>query len=569
LYAYNVKDINEPLLPPWTLIQPRTSGTHGFAYAVFRNTSTNEVVIAYRGSDDAADWSTNAGMIIAQERQAAAVYTQVLRDHGSDAQGSNISLTGHSLGGGLAATMAVWFNRPAVVFDPAPTQGIATDLSVVNSVIGTLGGLAPQSIRDYAAALPAQFAARETKVTSYYAPGSPVYAISTADNTITGPGQGNPVQFGIDNMGSVGGRVNMHSQALLTAGVLTPAFAQATIAAQRTLPVVFDKAFYNLRADGAERNFLLDLIRSEQANPGIGKLTHFASDLNKLGANIAGLNKQAQDALIAQGIEWYYWQGTDYAGQEFFTQTGNLLQYTTAKGDGLAGAQNKALSYVGKWLTPIVNDHGEFYSASFSTYDQWNVATGGSGASLTALASSKSQIFIGGAGGDTFTGGDLGDVLVGDVGNDAIAGGASDDILLGGSGDDNIWGDLETSLINQDWAITRSVTTQGNTTIYTLNYSGVFANAQSGGGDDAIFAGAGVVWVMAEDGDDYIDGGAGDDVLFGERGRDDLFGGTGTSRFKSNAREQRSCRTRKKVLRGHVPGHASSLPRASGNEALQ
>jgi VCBS repeat-containing protein len=32
---------------------------------------------------------------------------------------------------------------------------------------------------------------------------------------------------------------------------------------------------------------------------------------------------------------------------------------------------------------------------------------------------------------------------------------------------------------------------------------------------------------MAEDGDDYIDGGAGDDVLFGQRGRDEIFGGSG------------------------------------------
>ena len=63
------------------------------------------------------------------------------------------------------------------------------------------------------------------------------------------------------------------------------------------------------------RNFLVDLIRSEQsAVAGQGKLTHFAADLAKLGTNIAGLNKQAQDTIIAQGIEWYYWRGKDYAG---------------------------------------------------------------------------------------------------------------------------------------------------------------------------------------------------------------------------------------------------------------
>jgi len=74
---------NEPLiLTPWVRLQDRTEGTHGFAYAVFRNSSTNEVVIAYRGSDDySADWLTNLGLVIAQERQAATVYAQVLRDY--------------------------------------------------------------------------------------------------------------------------------------------------------------------------------------------------------------------------------------------------------------------------------------------------------------------------------------------------------------------------------------------------------------------------------------------------------------------------------------------------------
>lgn len=36
---------------------------------------------------------------------------------------ADISFTGHSLGGGLASLMSVWFDRPSIVFAPAPFLG--------------------------------------------------------------------------------------------------------------------------------------------------------------------------------------------------------------------------------------------------------------------------------------------------------------------------------------------------------------------------------------------------------------------------------------------------------------
>ena len=531
-------------------------------------------------------------------------------------------------------------------------------------------------------------------------------------------------------------------------------------------------------------------------------LTHFVNDLNKLGTNIAGLSKAAQDAIIAQGIEWYYWQANNYAGSEFLTQSNQLLQYTTATGAGLAGAQNKALKYVSPWLETSLDlgaQAGTLLPVRFryNTYDQWNIAAGSGGVNATALSPGKSQIFVGGSGADNLTGGqmndflsggdgadsltggagddtlvggkgsdtltggagndlyvfktgdgpdtivdeganrimfngklfaglaikdaatgrykfvndagktlqfnspgvltldsttqitfqtettaealngsfgihlyaentapttydrtilgdfaplgsaaaarydDLGnliidpskpkpdswdllydsvgndeikafggndridawrggddkldggagddivlggagddiviggagmdllrghsgrdklyageevtldaalaaqnnlasglkgdlldgceddDLLIGDVGNDALAGGSGDDIIVGGAGDDNILGDLKTSLVYQDWSIGRSVTVQGNVTMYNLTYNGIYSDAQVAGGADTIFAGAGADWVMGQEGDDYIDGGAGDDVLFGESGADDIIGGAG------------------------------------------
>lgn len=93
LYVYQSSLNNQPLLAGWTLLQPRTEGTGGFAYAVFEKKSTNEIVIAYRGTDDVSDMLTNTGLTIAQERQAAVIAAQYIRQFGAE----NVSFTGHSM----------------------------------------------------------------------------------------------------------------------------------------------------------------------------------------------------------------------------------------------------------------------------------------------------------------------------------------------------------------------------------------------------------------------------------------------------------------------------------------
>ena len=108
----------------------------------FPKLGTGEIVISYRGTDGADgfagfDGVANAALYLgnasSQGQQAAKVYAEVLKTYGADAQGSNISFTGHSLGGGLASIMGVWFNHPAIVFDPAPFAATAQSQERVNS----------------------------------------------------------------------------------------------------------------------------------------------------------------------------------------------------------------------------------------------------------------------------------------------------------------------------------------------------------------------------------------------------------------------------------------------------
>ncbi|MDO9197345.1 putative Ig domain-containing protein [Rhodoferax sp.] len=332
--------------------------------------------------------------------------------------------------------MATWFNRPAVVFDEAPFQLTAANpimLGLVKAQL-LLAGYSDPAM-DLSAIT--DFTTREAQVVNHYLEGEFLNAFRIDANTVAG--SNTPIAI---NGGQASG-VQLHSLALLTAARMSDSFRLATYASTSVVPLIMDAKLYASNTEtSSEKNFLIDLIRSEQsAIAGQGKLTHFAADLQKLGTNIAGLNKAAQDAIIAQGIEWYYWQGTDYAGQNFFIDNPtypSLLQFTTAVGAALPGALDKANTYTRQWLGGLCEAHGGAAGfPSFGTlFDQWSVATGTGGVTASARDLNKSQIFIGGIGGDTFNAGNSGDVILAGDGGDTLNGGAGYDLLYGGDGAD-------------------------------------------------------------------------------------------------------------------------------------
>lgn len=453
LYVYNIQrdaeQDNRPLLPSadWVRLEYQPDNSLGFSYGVFQNAATHEIVVSFTGSNEklAVDFlGTNipAGLGLSgfQINQAAAVANRIINAYGAQ---NHVTFTGHSLGGGLASVMAVWFNREAVVFDPAPFESTALDTNAIQSAREFIENTSAEVSADLSLYIGAsQFATRERAVTSYFAKGEVLEWLRGFVPAVVGTEVA--VQFGTDWMAvdatvsALGGdRTLLHSQALLTAGLMSDSFRRATLTVQATLPVILDNTFYAVdAATSTQRNFLIDLIRSEQANIGNGKLSHFAADLHRLGQDLTGLNEAAQKAIVAQGVEWYYWQGTNYAGQEFSVRDGSLLQYTTAMGASLPAAQNNASVYISKWLTPIANTHGEFYFPSFGTKQQWSVVTGTAAASATAVDLDKTQMFVGNAGADVFTGGHRADVFFGGEGNDTVNGGAGNDQLYGGAGDD-------------------------------------------------------------------------------------------------------------------------------------
>ena len=171
LYVYRTKsEKNRPQLPGgWAELERRPDNLLGLSYAVFKREATGEVVLAFTGTNNSvgdfqADLFGPLGLPAWQVSNAALVYQQTKEKYGP-----NITLSGHSLGGGLASVMATWFDRPAVVFDQAPFQLTAANvvmLGLVRTQLGLLGYSDPamdNAISD--------FTARESRVASHHVQG--------------------------------------------------------------------------------------------------------------------------------------------------------------------------------------------------------------------------------------------------------------------------------------------------------------------------------------------------------------------------------------------------------------
>jgi Ca2+-binding RTX toxin-like protein len=446
-----------------------------------------EIVISYAGTagllsiDNVANADLALGALSPQLLQAAEYYLQVKAANPS----ATITLTGHSLGGGLAALIGVFFGVEAHSFDQAPFANSAEDATLPTSL--SVGEMLKSSLlgKGYSetqlselssflglqasnGGIPNSNLVTNINTQGEFLSGVPWNVVDRIGTTVQNIANSAPPSVTGDDL---------HSQALLTAFLLSQqtaangkALNDATFDLGGLMPLLFDEKLYAFETDRNNTenvNFLEHLVRHEAgavagiAAGGDAMLTRFTTDLWKL-ADANGLNLTAQTALIAQGIEWYYWQQAGYAGAEFFTQTTELLQYTTAQGAGLAGAQDKAANLVDSWLTPLYNAENEF--GGRNRFDQWNVAAGSSGVSATALDGSKTQIFVGQGGGDSFTGGSRADMFLAGAGDDVLNGGAAADTLLAGTGADTLDGGLGNDTLN------------GGADFDTYTFSGLFGS---------------------------------------------------------------------------------------------
>jgi len=111
----------------------------GFEVGYFQRGS--DIVISFAGTNPTdlfGDMAANIGLATGvgsdQLRQAAEYYLQIQAAN----PGATITFTGHSLGGGLAALMGVFFGTQAVTFDQAPFANSAEASLILPDVAANL-----------------------------------------------------------------------------------------------------------------------------------------------------------------------------------------------------------------------------------------------------------------------------------------------------------------------------------------------------------------------------------------------------------------------------------------------
>lgn len=551
-------DFNEPLLPdPWFRVPlPDTLRgslvSSGFTGAIYVNDAKREVVVAYKGTDfyggdrlpdTALDLITDLSLVLGststQVQAAAALAGKAAADYAS----YDLSFTGHSLGGGLASMMAVFFDKPATTFAEAPFESAATNQSNLNAVKAAIQQAgAPElaaKLAIYQSAPRDYLFDREYRVHNYAASEeflqtSPVIGRS-ASNAIYGVNDLLNVwkPTGVGDQGADGYPVGLtlHSMTLHAALTMSEDLRLATFIEPQLLASLFDEKLFFADGKEAMPDFLTRMVNRQIAtdiNGVAGPLAQFATELRKLGNSGTADQKAVNSALIATLIEHYFIRLGVSVGTlpELIQLNGNALNFKYSDIDS-----SKPL-YAFKSLPLLAAAVGKTLSAAEQEYvfnlqrrDAWHIQSGDGAMTFTGSGTDSNAIIGGG-------------------GADIMDGGADADILVGGEGDDVLAGDSDDTPVSQ----------QGNDQLYggdggdiLRGYGGV-AVLDGGTGDDRLFGGAGNDALVGDDGDDVLSGNEDNDTLYGEAGRDTMDGGAVIDTDISKASSITGAADRRKVV---------------------
>lgn len=270
----------------WTQIGAFSDPVSGFGTQAYQNGT--EVVISFEGTNAYSDygqlldpttwdrvWSTASdwlygdlpltlGSVLSilgggQIFQAAAFYAQIKAAN----PGVNISFTGHSLGGGIASVMSVWFDRPATTFAEMPFGNTASSTSAMATVAlgflqsgyvdNKLLALLPDAVRyplldkfgvSGGVIGTDTYANRVNNVTHYYVDGEVAADLRQIFPAIIG--NNNVLANNHTNVGST----DLHSIVLHAAFLIQPTLRFATYALPSLLAEVFDTNLYAQPLEG-------------------------------------------------------------------------------------------------------------------------------------------------------------------------------------------------------------------------------------------------------------------------------------------------------------------------------
>ena len=430
-----------------------------------------KLVISFTGTNDFVDklnWTIGLPIPAPQLFQAIDFYFAAKAAHPG---ATNITFTGHSLGGGLAALMAVYFNKHATVFDEAPFQLTAVNPIITAEIVAymlRMGYSDDAFLIDYAQSPISTPLIREVNVSHHYLEGEILDYPRYSFDTLVG------YEREIDMGSSNATGVQLHSMALMTAIESSEAFYNAVKKLPDLVSMLADDNLFGAGAlnDDNKQDLLRKVLRHELGIAGEitpdQMLTRFASDMKKLaqdggltmndGHSDASLHNVSK-ALIAFAMQFYYEDTTNAKDPDktLFTDltTTNGIEFDirgvskTFKevADGEALKLNEAKGFK-EFFSLYLNDPGFTFTAeernlmiSLLPYmREWHVQAGTAGMDATDMLGLGS-FMLGGATDDNLTGGIKSDLLVGNAGHDTLNGGDGDDVLIGGFGQDTLKGD--------------------------------------------------------------------------------------------------------------------------------
>lgn len=617
--VYDRKGTNRMFIPngfeekEWLDDDPTT----GFSAGVYKK--GDNVIISFTGTNEDL-WKdfikanipggTGWGWGSEQICQAFALVLRTIKKYPN----AKLSFTGHSLGGGLASLMAVFFDKPAYTFDMAPFKNSARNINIImvlykymrdnditnqdfENYVNSLY-IDPVELYEYSRiynkdryrdekiekriadinfAIHESLKDRERNVEHWYTSGEilntirplPPFAYNISGKDIK-------IDIGQQTLG----KIDRHSIILLQALLRNDNFRQAVSRLPNSLELFASTKLYATESPEYNKipDFMTDIVKQDaggyEANHGVYTypypvLSHLASDMDKIAES--NNNRLKQDAILAQLIEWYYYQTRNYKFREdtgfFFkdNKNSNVLQYTLTKNIGLPIVKERSRHYADPWLTKysragVLNEGylssniagaNEFKGVDVNIFydkEQWTVSADNvNNTSAKPLDTARKQLMLGEKGADNFTGGDKEDLLVGAGGNDTLRGGAGNDVIYTGYMAPKEYVDTYKNRYIGDISSTNSAYGgKGSDTIYgdtSIDY--LYGADDEKGGDDTstdyLYGGRGKDYLFGGAGDDYLyggydekgkgdnaknilKGGKGDDHLYGDDGNDELYG---------------------------------------------
>lgn len=469
----------------------------GFEATYF--TKGTELVISYAGTDPSdtwGDWPTNlalaSGRLSDQLRQAA---DYCLAVKASAPDGTSITFTGHSLGGGLASLMAVMFGESAVTFDQAPFLNSARTFVDTDLDGNQISRSVAQHLRTYLTGRTSE--PMLVKLDAYILANDPLRASPNPADTLAARSglvsninvdgefltswflvpTSNRIgaQSDIANSNAGVGGIALHSQALLAAFLQSDATA-ATVAAQKQslsevtfkltelLKMIFDRNLFAYPVDNENQenpNFLELIVnheagrdpRSSAAVAPDAMVTRFTRDLWKI-AQDGGLtlsNTFITKALTAFAMQAYYedtanarnptkelFAALEEGGGIRFDMADVAKAFKTAfdQGQSLKPDDAKGAEHVRNYIeAAFTQGERQLIQSLLPFLRDWTIQAGTDPLN-TADTQNRNAFLLGGAGGDGLVGGTGTDLLIGNAGADLLQGKGGNDILLGGTGED-------------------------------------------------------------------------------------------------------------------------------------